>query len=219
MKKSGVTVLIALLLGVIAFALMAAPCCTIYENGNGGNVFDYAFGSSQYKQEADFLFVFLPILFGLIFLAIVGLCKLGQQRAASSVFCIFAAIAFLIGGIAFFNARNIMAEFAATQNRSYSADQYKSVLSLNAGPIMGGIACLASAILACVTVGLTNQESSLAAPNRTVTYAATAKPMESTAKTDTLQEKAEALKQYKALLDEGVITQEEFDQKKAELLK
>ena len=108
MKKSNILGLIALGLGFIAFILMAAPCCTIANEGDTGNVFDYAFGTQTLRQEAGFLVIFIALLVGEIFLGVGILIKLFTPSPSYAAFLIFGALLFLIGGVAFFNVRNIM---------------------------------------------------------------------------------------------------------------
>ena len=69
-------------------------------------------------------------------------------NAASSPFRIFPGI-FGAEGFEIKRTGNIfaMADFAAEVNRQYSSDDYKSVLSLKAGPILGGLLSLATAAL------------------------------------------------------------------------
>lgn len=108
--------------------------------------------------------------------------------------------------------------YSVVFNKTFSADKVVIPLSKISGCAVSGLA----AMKLTITEGTTKYEYNIVANSSVIVDAIKNKDSEpknqSKPETSTSTDPAEELRKYKKLLDDGIITQEDFDQKKRMLL-
>ena len=114
----------------------------------------------------------------------------------------------VLGSLGLFSIIALTLSFLTIQLTGGDVDASSGV-GLGVGPIVYSCLHIMVVIIAIIGIGLKNYQS---APVRW-------HPMHTTFKTPSESEKADLILKYKKMLDDGIITQEEFDKKKEDLLK
>jgi hypothetical protein len=249
MKRCTMALLFSLLCSVVLFGVMAAPSFSITGKGDAGSIYDFAFGAGGFKQIGGFAAMFLLALFAVLALLGAFLAKHSYDDGGQvsenvyKVFAVLSALLFLADGILIFCSKDVAAAFMAS-NSSISASSYKSVIDLSVGSILSGIIALLACV-GCFTYAFIKEP--YARPNYSQpTYPQQSQPMapsyDNNPYTNPLAPMSEApheekpaepvstetqdpakqaalLKTYFDLMKAGAISQEEFNEKKKEILK
>jgi hypothetical protein len=232
----------ALVTGLTSLIWMALSCLSILGAGDQGSIYDYCFSSNRNHFDAALWIFWLSIIL-IIGLLVFAILK-SDEYAINSYTAVGVAVAVFAvatGIVSFCFKVNVTSDMAA--KTGYSADKFRSVSSLGAGPILCGVFDMITAILVCfslffedVFVGRYHYSAPVASVTPSPAPSVSAQtspssPVEEPAESEPIapkkeessyskdEEVIELLGKYKKLLDDGVLTNEEFNAKKSELLK
>jgi hypothetical protein len=249
MKRCTMALLFSLLCSVVLFGVMAAPSFSVSGYGDMGSIYSYAFGAGNYKQYGAFAAMFLLALFAFLALVGAILAKAAYDDGNDisenvyKVFAVLAGLIFFVDGIIIFCTKPIVANITGSVS-GVSSSSFKSLISLEAGSIVSGIFALLACV-GCFTYAFIKEP--YARPNYSQpTYPQQSQPMapsyDNNPYTNPLAPMSEApheekpaepvstetqdpakqaalLKTYFDLMKAGAISQEEFNEKKKEILK
>lgn len=227
--------------GLSSFIWMALSCLTIVGAGDQGSIYDYCFSSNRNHFDSA-LWIFCLSLILVIALLVFAILK-SDEYAINSYAPIGVAVAVFAvatGIVSFCFKVNVASDMAAKSG--YSADKFRSVSSLGVGPILCGVFDMITAVLICFSLFFEDVFMGryyYSAPVASVPPApapslseqpSSSSPVEEPAESEPIapkkeessyskdEEVIELLGKYKKLLDDAVLTNEEFNAKKSELL-